>query len=244
MKAIILAAGRGTRQKQITEEINKCMLKVDGKHLLAYSLASAKQINVEEIVIVVGYHAEYIINTFGIWYEDIPIKYVIQKDQKGLVDAISQTRKTIDGADFILFLGDEIHVNPQLTTMTDQFESEDLFVMCGVTETDDLTQISKTYSVIYNEFDYSIYRLIEKPTRPPNNIMGTGNCIFRNEIFEYIDKTPVSHVRKEKELPDLIQCAIDEGQAVKMFILASQYANVNTPDDIDLAKDFFVQALV
>ena len=88
MKAIILAAGRGRRLKEATEPVNKCMLKFNGRHLIEYSLESARLSSVDEIIIVVGYHAEDIINTYGINYRDIRVQYVIQEDQKGLVDAM------------------------------------------------------------------------------------------------------------------------------------------------------------
>ena len=66
-----------------------------------------------------------------------------------------------------------------------------------------------------------------------NNIMGTGNCVFKNRIFEYIRYTPINHQRGEKELPDLIQSAIDDGQLVKIFDIGGNYINVNTVEDLD-----------
>ena len=236
MKAVILAAGRGKRLQETTEPINKCMLTFNGKHLIEYSLETAKLSNVNEIIIVVGYRAEDIINTFGIQYKNIQIRYVIQEDQKGLVNAMEQCRPTLDGADFILLLADEILLHPKPMDMIKKFTDEELFVMCGVTQVEDKNQIRKTYSIIHNQDDSTIYRLIEKPRNPINNIMGTGNCIFKNEIFDYIPYTPINHVRKEKELPDLIQCAIDDGNAVKLFFIGAQYVNINTPEDIVLAE--------
>ncbi len=239
MKAIVLAAGRGKRLKEVTEPENKCMLKFNGRHLIEYSLESARLSDVNEIITVVGYHAEDIINTFGIDYKNIRVRYVIQEKQKGLVDAIERCRDAVNGDDFILLLADEILIDPQPLEMMTKFKKEDLFVMCGVTRAKDRTQIRKTYSIIYNENDDRVYRLIEKPRNPINDIMGTGNCIFKNGIFDYIQYTPISYVRKEKELPDLIQCAVDDGNPVKLFFIGSQYVNVNTADDIMIAEKIF-----
>ena len=69
--------------------------------------------------------------------------------------------------------------------------------------------------------------------------MGTGDCIFRNQIFQYIEYTPIHYERKEKELPDFIQCAIDDGNPVKSFIICDRYANTNTKEDIEIAESFF-----
>ena len=81
-----------------------------------------------------------------------------------------------------------------------------------------------------------IIRLIEKPRKPLNNLMGTGVCIFNNKIFDKINYTPIHYLRKEKELPDLIQTAIDDGEEVEYFEIKSPYVNVNTPKDIKYVK--------
>ncbi len=62
--------------------------------------------------------------------------------------------------------------------------------------------------------------------------MGTGNCIFRNEIFDYISFTPINQTRGEKELVDMIQCSIDEGEKVKSFNIGKGYININTEEDL------------
>ena len=64
-------------------------------------------------------------------------------------------------------------------------------------------------------------------------MMGPGNCVFKKEIFDYIPYTPINHQRGEKELPDLIQCAIDNGKLVKFFNIGGNYFNINTLDDIN-----------
>lgn len=239
MKAVILAAGRGKRLNDYTEDCNKCMLTFHGKHLIEYSLETAFKSAVKEIIIVVGYRAEDIINTYGISYNGLKIRYVIQKELTGLVNAIESTQTAMEGENFILFLADEILIDPDPCKMIDIFDREELFSLCGVVNVEDTSQISKTYAVIYNQEDNRIYRLIEKPRHPVNNIMGTGNCIFRNEIFKYIPLTPINQVRKEKELPDLIQSAIDDGHPVKLFDLDSDYININTKEDIAIAEKTF-----
>jgi L-glutamine-phosphate cytidylyltransferase len=62
MKAIILAAGRGSRMKELTEEIPKCLLEVEGKALLDRQIESLKGAGIEEIAIVTGYRRELLLN--------------------------------------------------------------------------------------------------------------------------------------------------------------------------------------
>ena len=236
MKALILAGGRGSRLSPMTATLNKCMMCYAGKPLIENSLDNATKAGVEEIVIVVGHLAEQIINAYGNCHDGTRIRYVIQWEQRGLVHAIECAREAIDGADFMLFLADEILLAPRHAEMIRTFKKESLLVICGVTEVEDVSQISKTYSIITSDADNRIFRLIEKPTHPMNNIMGTGNCVFGNAIFDYIGSTPINQKRGEKELPDLIQCAIDDGQTVRAFRIGDAYFNVNTQDDIERAE--------
>jgi dTDP-glucose pyrophosphorylase len=238
MKALILAGGRGKRLQEFSEEKNKCMVEIGGKMAINFSLDFALQDVIEEIVIIVGYKAEEIINHFGISYGGKKITYVIQHEQKGLVHAIECARKAIDGHDFMLLLGDEVHVDSRHDQMIKSFIDNDIFVICGMVEVEERSFIRNTYSAIFGEDD-KIIRLMEKPNNPTNNMMGTGSCILKNGIYDYIDTTPVHYLRNEKELPDLIQCVIDDGNLVKLFNISKHYVNINMVQDLNMAKDLF-----
>jgi dTDP-glucose pyrophosphorylase len=236
VKALVLAAGRGSRLGDETAEQNKCMMRLFDKPLVQYSLENAARAGVSEIVVVVGYRAEDVINAFGIEFQGIRVQYVIQSEAKGLVHAIETAQSAIGAHDFMLLLADEILWSPQHEGMVSRFESEKLFAICGVVREDDPEEIRKTYAMIQDESTQRIYRLIEKPRNPPNDIRGTGNCIFRKEIFDYVPLTPINQSRGERELPDLIQCAIDDGMDVRSFDIGEGYVNINTADDIAMAE--------
>jgi NDP-sugar pyrophosphorylase family protein len=231
MKALILAGGRGKRLEGISDSRNKCMLRLLGKPLIEYSLDTAAKSEANEIVIVVGYRAEDIINAYGVNYEGKRVKYVIQREQRGLVNAIECSREALENDDIMLLLGDEILVNPRNNAMVELFKGENLFGVCGIVIEDNLDKISKTYTLV-QDGQRRIYRLIEKPKKALNNMMGTGNCVFKNEILSYIERTPINQERGEKELPDLIQCAIDEGNVVKSFKVCDRYFNINSEEDL------------
>ncbi len=236
MKALILAGGRGKRLDEQSDGKNKCMIPIKGQPAIEYSLNCVASTDIKEIIIIVGYRAEEIINTYGIQYKTKKIKYVIQWEQKGLVHAIECAKEAISGDDFLLLLGDEILVNPRHQTMLNEFKKSNVFGMCGILTVDDQELIKRTYTLIHDD-NHIIYRLVEKPRHPFNYFMGTGDCVFRNGIFNYIDVTPIHHERKEKELPDLIQCAIDDGKIVKSFIICDQYSNINSEDDKQWAEN-------
>ena len=213
LKALILAGGRGRRLGSKSQSINKCLLELNGRPVIENSLNYAINCEVDEVVVIVGYMAEVIINCYGINYKGKRIKYVIQDETLGLVHAIDCARETIDGADILLMLGDEILVRPQHSKMIEKFYKEHLFGLCGVMFQPVQQKISRTYGVIQDDRD-NIFRLVEKPKHSMNNLQGTGNCLFQNDIYQYIEQTPINQQRGEKELPDLIQCAIDDGRLV------------------------------
>jgi len=236
MKALILAGGRGKRLGNMTRFINKCMLELDGKPILEYNLDRASEIeDITEIVVVVGHRAEDIINRYGISYKGKRIRYVIQWKQKGLVHAMACAKEAIGNDDFFLLLGDEILVNSRHKEMIDEFKRTKVFALCGVLFQKEREKIKRTYSVL-TDVHGKIFRLVEKPKRVLNNWQGTGHCVFKNEILAYIERTPIHPERGEKELPDLIQCAIDDGKIVKMFNICDEYTNINSEDDLKDAK--------
>ena len=237
MKALILAGGRGSRLNEFTKDKNKSMIKIFEKPLIEYNLKHAIEGGVSEIVIVVGYKKEDIIKHVGEEYHGIPVKYVVQKEQRGLVHAIECAREAVGDSDFLLMLGDEIIPRARIREMVKKFKKEGLFAVCGVVREKDKSSIGKTYSAMINEIG-RVFRLIEKPKVAINETKGTGHCVLKNEIFDYIERTPINANRGEKELVDLIQVSVDDGKKVFVYPLSSVgYVNINANDDYNLAKE-------
>lgn len=231
MKALVLAGGRGRRLEARSAERNKCMLEFAGRPLIEYSLDHCASIAPDEIVIVVGYLAEQIINHYGNAYRGIRIRYAIQREQKGLVHAIETAAPFLGQSDFMLFLADEILLEPNHAAMLERYRRGDVFGLCGVTFPADPRAVTNTYAVLEDQ-EGRILRLIEKPRRPLNDCQGTGNILFHHGILDYLARTPINQGRNERELPDLIQCAIDDGHIVRSFVVGGRYININTPAQV------------
>lgn len=237
MKAVILAGGRGSRLNEFTKDKNKSMLKLFEKPLIQYNLDHAIEAHVKEIIIVVGYKKEEIMRFIGKEYKGTKVSYVIQKQQKGLVHAIECAKQAIGDSDFFLMLGDEILINARIKKLIKKFRKEELYILCGSTIESNKSSISKTYSAMIDQVTGRVFRLIEKPKFPINNIKGTGHCIMKNDILRYISKTPISMQRGERELVDMIQLAVDEGKKVKIEKITDNYVNINNEEDLRLAED-------
>ncbi len=236
MKALILAAGKGTRISNNYKNKNKTLIKINGRYLIENSLNYAVSTGVSEIIIVVGHNSDDITNFFGTQYKQIAIKYVFQPQQKGVVHAIECAKNAINGDDFLLMLGDEVLINSYDSKMVKEFkQNKDIFCMCGFNLVEDIEEVKKTYTVQFDK-QKIISTLVEKPPFPFNNYQGTGHCVFDNAIFDFIDSTPINKIRNQKELPSLIQHAIDAGRKVKAFTICDQYFNINTINDLDMLK--------
>jgi len=111
--------------------------------------------------------------------------------------------------------------------MRQYFDNSKLSVLCGVVQCKNEDQIRKNYSIL--TIDKAIYRLVEKPSYVFNHWIGTGSCFFRKHVLNYIDLVPINmrRGREVKELVDLIQCAIDNGERVEWFEVGNEYENIN-----------------
>jgi NDP-sugar pyrophosphorylase family protein len=213
------------------------MVEVGGRPIIEYGLRNAARTEADELIVVVGYRAEDVINAYGISYGGKRLRYAIQSEQHGMVHAIECAAEAIGGHDFILFLGDVLVVNPRYNEMIAAFREEGLFASCGVLHVTDLERIKKTFTVALGGAG-QIVRLAEKPRKPFNSLMGTGEGVFRNEILRYLPLTPPSIRRNERELADLVQCAIDDGEVVRPYVVCDDYVNVNTEQDLLAAQSF------
>src|SRR5207253_1845785 len=78
-KAVILAAGRGTRMRELTNDLPKPMLEVRGKPVLQHIIEGLRDAGVRKLLIIVGYHADAVQNFFGDGSRyNVDIQYVTQ----------------------------------------------------------------------------------------------------------------------------------------------------------------------
>jgi NDP-sugar pyrophosphorylase family protein len=239
MKALVLAGGRGVRIASRPGS-PKCMLAVSGKPLIEHSLDRAVDVGVTEIVAVVAPHAREIPSRFGTSYRGTPLTWVQQSEPLGTVDAMACARGALGGMPFFLLLADEIVIGGKHAALLDRFRSDDLFAACGVVRVRRSAVLARNYLVVPGTLAGEVATLHEKPTIASSDRgpwwMGTGLCAMRAEILDYAPRVRVHPVRGEKELPDLIQAAVEDGRRVGWLPIARRYVNVNSPEDLRQAR--------
>src|SRR5438270_6385078 len=106
-KAVILAAGRGTRMRELTAELPKPMMEVRGKPVLQHIVEGLRDAGVRRFLIIVGYRAEAVQNFFGDGSRyKIDIQYATQVTQDGTGRVVDLARDFVGDSAFVLAYGD------------------------------------------------------------------------------------------------------------------------------------------
>jgi len=231
MKAVVLAAGEGTRLRPLTEDKPKGMVEVDGKPILTHCFEQLAELGAEEFVVVVGYRKQDIISHYGDEYEGIPITYTHQREQKGLAHALLTTEDHIDD-DFVLILGDNVFQANLEDVVNRQRENRaDAAFLVEEVPHDEAGRYGVCDTNKYGE----IVNVVEKPDEPPSNLVMTGFYTFSPAIFHACHLVQPSD-RDEYELSDAVDLLIESGRTIDAIRMDGWRVDVGYPEDREKAE--------
>ena len=231
MKAVVLAAGEGTRLRPLTEDKPKGMVEVDGKAILTHCFDQLSELGADEFVVVVGYRKQDIISHYGDEYEGIPITYAHQREQSGLAHALLTVEEHIDD-DFMLILGDNIF-DANLDDVVKR-QKEDRADAAFLVEEVPYEEASR-YGVCATNNYGEITDVVEKPEDPPSNLVMTGFYTFSPAIFHACHLVQPSN-RGEYEISEAIDLLIRSGRTIDAIRMDGWRVDVGYPDDRDKAE--------
>ncbi|TYL39056.1 UTP--glucose-1-phosphate uridylyltransferase [Natronococcus pandeyae] len=237
MQAVVLAAGKGTRLRPLTEDKPKVLVEVDGTPLIEDVFDNLLEIGVTELVVVVGYRKEQIIERYGDEYQGVPITYTHQREQLGLAHAILQAEPHIDD-DFVLMLGDNVFRGNLEDVINRQ--QEDRADAAFLVEEVPYEEASRYGVLDTNEYG-EIVEVMEKPDDPPSNLVMTGFYTFTPAIFHACRLVQPSD-RGEYELPDAIDLLIQSGRTIDAIRMDGWRIDVGYPEDRDEADQRLQEA--
>ena len=232
MQAVVLAAGKGTRLRPLTDDKPKVLVEVNGTPLIEDVFDNLLEAGATDLVVVVGYKAEQIIDRYGDAYEGVPITYAHQREQLGLAHAILQAEPHIDGP-FMLMLGDNVF-RGNLADVTNR-QTEDRADAAFLVEEVPYEEASRYGVLDTNEYG-EVVEVVEKPDDPPSNLVMTGFYTFTPAIFHACHLVQPSD-RGEYELPDAIDLLIQSGRTIDAIRLDGWRIDVGFPEDRDRAED-------
>ena len=230
MNAVILAAGKGTRLRPLTEDKPKVLVEVDGRPLIEYAFDALIDAGVSEFVVVVGYESELIVDRYGDAYEGVPITYAHQHEQLGLAHALVTAEPYVDD-DFVLMLGDNVFEANLGDVIDRRAEGADAALLVEEVPWEEASR----YGVCDTTEDGEITRVVEKPDDPPSNLVMTGFYVFTPAIFHACHLVQPSD-RGEYELPDAIDLLIRSGRTVDAVRMDGWRIDVGYPADRDEAE--------
>jgi dTDP-glucose pyrophosphorylase len=233
-KAVLLAAGRGTRMRELTADVPKPMINVRGKPVLLHIVEGLQKATVKDFLVVVGYQADTVRDYFGDGTcFGLRIRYATQTVQDGTGRVVDLARDFVGETPFVLGYGDILVDPANYKSIVDL--PEDVEAIVSVTRGEDL---SKGGAVVVNE-QMAVVDLREKfpagETASP--WYNAGLYAFRPTIFQFTAKLKPSP-RGEYELTDAIRelaqsGKVRAGRAIKALELVGEWADVRDPEVLD-----------
>jgi dTDP-glucose pyrophosphorylase len=225
-KAVLLAAGRGTRMRDLTQELPKPMLEVRGKPVLQYIVEGLRDTGLTNLLIVVGWRAEVVRSFFGDGSQlGVRISYETQTVQDGTGRVVALAQEFAGTDPFLLSYGDILVAPENYARIGSALEGAD--AVLTVKRSDDVSQGGAVF--LNDKFELTDLREKPKPGEPTSPWYNAGVYAFRPGIFDYIAKLEPSP-RGEYELTDAIRNLALDGKKVQAIEIAGDWADVRDPE--------------
>lgn len=231
MQAVVLAAGKGTRLRPLTEGKPKGLVEIDDRPILTHCIENLVALGADELIVVVGYRAQDIIDYYGDEFHGVPITYAHQERQLGLAHALNTAEEHVTD-EFMLMLGDNVFEANLEDVVRRQRETR---VDAAFLVEEVPYEEASRYGVCNTNGYGEITEVVEKPDDPPSNLVMTGFYTFSPAIFNATRLVQPSG-RGEYELSDAIDLLIRSGRTIDAIALEGWRVDVGYPEDRETAE--------
>lgn len=217
MKAVILAAGEGARLRPLTENTPKPLVKLNGKPLLDYTL-DALPPSVSEIIMVVGYLGQQIIDYVGTTTRGRSVSYVWQTEKNGTFPALGLCRESLGKERFLFLHADDL---------LDASALEHMVQLPGLSIMVFPHSEPQRFGVVELNLDRTVKMIIEKPAQPLSNLVNAGPAVLDGRIF---DEHPRVHGNGEQYLAEALGSLAQ--RVPVQAVVAREWTPIGYPADI------------
>ena len=243
MKAVILAAGFGSRLGSLTKATPKCLIKVNGRRLLDNALECLYQNGIEEVIIVIGYLAEKVKDYLGYQYRSMRLTYVTNKEFHRTNSLYSLWLASEHFNDDTLLLEGDLFFEESIIKKICQSHNPNIMVV------DDYQPFRQSNAVIIDENGYVKHMVTEKDQAEGFDFTGkliTANMyrFCREFMHEYLVpalKAPL----QQNNIDELYDTALSEvvnSQSVPILAVSVsglRWYEIDTPEDLQRAEELF-----
>lgn len=230
LKALILAAGKGTRMKS---ELPKVIHTVNGIPMVQKIIKELEKINIEENILILGHKKEEILKKIG------EVSYVVQEEQLGTGHAIMQAKEKLKDyeGDVMILCGD-----------TPLLKSSTLENMYNYHKNNNCTTTVLT-AVYENPFGYgrivkengNVIGIVEEKEasdeiKKIKEVNAGVYCCNAKELFKALDKIDNNNEKGEYYLTDIIGIQVKEGKKVSSFVLENSEEILGVNSKVELAQ--------
>lgn len=220
MKCIILAAGRGERMRPLTDKTPKPLLTLHGKNLLQHKLDILPS-EVEEVILIVGYLGQQIVDFFGEAYQGKKISYVWQEKVEGTGKAIHLVKELVSEP-FLVLMGDDLYDPSDIKQMIQYPWS----MLVQQVKADDKGEIRG--GLVRLDEQRNVKEIREGIHQQPEGLMNTGAYVLSPEFFDY---PPIKlEGREEWGLPQTLVLAAKD-HPIKI-VPATHWKQITKPIDL------------
>lgn len=232
---VAFAAGRGSRLMPLTEETPKPLLSVGGTPILTRCLDVLIELGATDLVVVVGYRGDQIVETYGDAFRDVPVYYARQEQPLGMADAYLAAAEHLDG-DGMLVDGDAVF-DADLSPLVERHREPgvDGTLLVEAVHRD----AAREKAICEVDDEGHLRRIVNRPENPPDPAhVAAGFQTAGPELVEAcraVERSP----RGEYEMAAAIQRLVDDGATIATGTVDGAYYNVNTPEDLQAARAQF-----
>lgn len=226
-RAVVLAAGKGTRMGRITQETPKPLLEIRGRPMLEHILERLAEAGIQRFFIVTGFQHERIEDHFRDW--PVPIEFRVQEPVNGTGSAALLAKDFADGEPFLLTYADILCGESEYARCAEVLqENANSAGVLAVKSVEDPWQGAAVY-----EEGGRIREIIEKPPKGTSktNWNSAGFYAFRPVVFDYLTRVQPSP-RGEYELTSALDLMLEDQLELRISPIQGEWRDVGRPEDL------------
>lgn len=237
-KAVILAAGRGTRLAPMTDDLPKALIPVGGKPLIVHALDGLMEAGFADFMVVTGYRGDQVEFELGNGGgAGVDIRYVRQARLEGTAKAVALAREWIGSERFFVTWTDILVQRSNYLRVVRASRTAEAAI--AVNFTDDPATGAAVY-LDSPDGDGLVTRIVEKPARGTSttNWNNAGLAVLGSSAWEHIERLAPS-ARGEYELPTALGTMAAAGLHIRAVPIQGPWFDVGTPEDLERAQASF-----